>query len=171
MQIDKQIVIKDSCIIFDLIDLNLIDHFFQLDYIVMTTSLVVNEITDISQLMEVKKYIENGNLIKDQKGQFDSINEIYAECSGLSLPDCSVLELANRENGIILSADKSLRNESERRKIEVHGVLWIVKELISREVISAKQAIEKLSIYTTINERAPQKEIKNLINDIKIEIN
>ena len=60
-----KILINDSCILFDLVDLNLIQDFFQLDYEFYTTPEVIGEITDNNQLSKVKKNISDETLIVD----------------------------------------------------------------------------------------------------------
>lgn len=169
MKNNNKIVIKDSCILFDLIDLQLTDYFFELDIYVNTTQHVIEEITDKAQQIEINKYITNGKLIVDSKGSFESIQTIFNDCKGLSLADCSVLELTIRLNGIILSSDKSLRNESEKRKFTVHGILWIIEKLCDKNIITREVAINKLEIYPKINDRAPKIEIESLIKTLKQE--
>ena len=162
----KQIVIKDACILFDLVDLNLLKDFFQLEVIALTTPQVIGEITNEIQWNEISKFIESGQLEIDADGEYGAIQELYDEYSGLSLPDCSVLELAIRKDAIIYSSDGSLRKIATRRNLSVRGVLWIVEELHYKGFLSSIESIEKLNLYENVNERAPVKEIKNLISKI-----
>lgn len=159
----KQIVVKDACILFDLVDLNLLGDFFQLEFIALTTPQVIGEITNEVQWNEISKFIEGGQLQIDADGEFGAIQELFDEHSGLSLPDCSVLELAIRKNAIIYSSDGGLRKISAQRKITVRGILWIVEELHSKGILGKEISLEKLALYQTINQRAPLKEIQNLI--------
>ena len=162
----KEIVIKDACILFDLVDLNLLEDFFQLEVYAFTTPQVIGEITNETQWEEVSKFINNGNLQIDADGEFEVIEGIFDEYAGLSIPDSSVLELAIRRNAIIFSSDGSLRKISIKKNLTVRGVLWIVEELYSREFLSKEVAIEKLDLYEMINQRAPIKEIKKLIDKL-----
>lgn len=166
-----KIVIKDSCILFDLIDLQLTACFFELDINVNTTQHVIDEITDDNQLMEIQKYIANGKLTIDKNGSFESIQIIFNQCKGLSLADCSVLELSERLQGVILSSDKSLRSEGQRRSFTVHGVLWVIENLCNKKIITREAAINKLELYPKINDRVPKTEIANLINSLQLQPN
>jgi hypothetical protein len=74
-----------------------------------------------------------------------------------------VLELALRKHAIIYSSDSSLRKISVKQGLMVRGILWIIEELHITGALSKVQAIEKLNLYEIINQRAPMKEIKNLI--------
>jgi hypothetical protein len=164
MSIENKILIKDSCILFDLLDLGLLQAFFQMDFDVSTTQYVISEITNEVQLSDVNHYILTKKLIIDTVGTFDSIQELYLENPGLSYADCSVLELAKRKNGVILSADKSLRKVAKKGEIEVKGMLWVIRQLVDNQRITVKCAIEKLELYPQINSRVPIKEISELIN-------
>jgi predicted nucleic acid-binding protein len=157
-----QIVIKDACILFDLIDLKLLASFYNLNLVVMTTPQVLSEITDETQMAEIDQYIQNGQLKIDHFDSLEAIVEIVDNNPGLSFTDASVLELANRIDATILSSDKSLRNESQRRGIVVRGMLWILEELYIQKIVELELLLEKLKQYPTINKRAPKTEIENL---------
>ena len=124
----KEIVIKDACILFDLVDLNLLEDFFQLEVSAFTTPQVFNEITNETQWEEVSKFIDNGKLQIDADGKFEVIAALYDEHAGLSIPDSSVLELAIRKDAIIYSSDGSWRKISVKKNLTVRGVLWIVEK-------------------------------------------
>lgn len=163
----KEIVIKDACILFDLVDLNLLEDFFQLAVSAFTTPQVIGEITDETQWKEVSKYINNGNIQIDADGEFEVIAALYDEHPGLSIPDSSVLELAIRKEAIIYSSDGSLRKISTRKNLIVRGILWIIEEMCTKGILSKKQALEKLKLYTEINQRAaPKNEIEKLISKL-----
>ena len=149
--------------LFDLVDLNLLEDFFQLDYQFYTTPQVISEITDEYQLNEIEKYINRNSLIVESSGILESILVIFDKYPGLSFTDSSVLELSIRLNGILLSSDKGLRNITRRNNLEVKGVLWIITELVNNKIITKETAVHKLKMYPDINLRAPVNEIKKLI--------
>ncbi len=163
MSVEKDIVIQDACIIFDLIDLGLIGHFFELKLTVFTTPQVIAEITDPDQLEVIKAFIENGRLGVDREGDFDKVEEIFNTTSGLSYTDCSVLELALRRSWTVLSSDLSLRKATMKNGLIVRGVLWIIDELVVQKIIDSEKAIKNLNSYLQINSRAPKYEIHEMI--------
>ena len=163
----KEIVIKDACILFDLVDLNLLEDFFQLEVVAFTTSQVIGEITDEQQWEAISKFIKNGKLLIDDDGTLEEITRINGEYPGLSLPDSSVLELAIRKSAIVYSSDGSLRKASTKEGITVRGIIWVIAELHSLKLLTTETAVAKLNIYEAINQRAPLKEIKNLISKIQ----
>jgi hypothetical protein len=163
----REIIIKDACILFDLVDLNLLEDFFQLEVSAFTTPQVIGEITDETQWNVISKFIEIEKLKIDAEGKYEVIAQLYDENPGLSIADSSVLEIAIRKNAIIYSSDGILRKISVKRDITVRGVLWIIEELYKREILSREIAIEKLNLYEKINQRAPIKEILVLKNKMQ----
>lgn len=160
MMLDEtKILIKDSCILFDLLDLNLVNEFFTLDYEIYTTPQVISEITNEAQLEIINGFVLNRKLKIDKEGSFESIQDLSENYPGLSFTDCSVLELAIRLDGVILSADRTLRNTAIRNSLKVKGMLWIINLLIETGVISDETALEKIKLYPLVNKRAPLKEL------------
>ncbi len=162
-----EIVIQDTCILFDLVDLTLLKYFFQLELMVHTTPQVISEIQTENYKKEIEEHINNGSLNVEKKGTLDAILKIYQEFAALSLADSSVLECAIRKNAVIFSSDGSLRKISKRKEVVVRGTLWIIEELHSKKMITKEIAIEKLKLYSVVNGRAPIKDINNLISKLK----
>jgi hypothetical protein len=160
---NEKVIIKDACILFDLLDLGLLESFYRLQLTVITTPEVIAEITDDEQLAEIQPYIDKGLLQVDQFGVFETILAIVDVNPGLSLTDAAVLETALRRDAVVLSSDKSLRNESARRGLVVKGLLWVIEELYDQRMLSLEVVIDKLELYPQVNSRAPKTEISNLI--------
>lgn len=158
----KEIVIKDACILFDLVDLNLLEDFFQLELIAFTTPQVIGEITNEHQRAEIEKYIENGKLQIDKEGAIDEISSLNDQYPGLSFADSSVLELAIRIDAVIYSSDGALRKATIKKGLVVRGVLWIIEKLYEKGMISKEVVLKRLNSYALINQRAPVKEIEEL---------
>lgn len=159
----KEIVIKDACILFDLVDLNLLSDFFQLELIAFTTPQIIAEIRRETQWIEIAKFIENGKLIIDSNGLNESIAEIFNKYNGLSYEDSSVLELALRKQAIVYTSDGRLRKISERNNLKVRGILWIIDELCAMNIISNQEAIDQLQKYSEINKRIPINDVNKLL--------
>jgi rRNA maturation endonuclease Nob1 len=163
----EEIVIKDSCIIIDLIELGLIDIFFGLGLVVYTTPNVLGEITEPDQAVIVKRLIVSGQLKIEGTGSFATISSIASENLALSFADSSVLELAIRLKATVLTSDGSLRKVTLSKEIKVRGCLWIIEELVNLELITVEAALQKLDDYPKINDRSPKKEIADLIGKLK----
>lgn len=165
-----EIVIKDACILFDLIDLDLMEAFYTLPVSVLTTPQVINEIEEESQLEIVNRFVDTNELIVDGDGDLDEIENILSTNKGLSFADSSVLELAIRKNGCVLSSDGQLRIVTTKNDLAVRGLLWVIRELVNNFILTRPEAIAKLKQYPEINSRAPKAEIKELIATLEFEI-
>jgi predicted nucleic acid-binding protein len=160
------VVIKDACILFDLIDLDLLETFYLLDVTPVTTGFVVSEVLDETQAALLAEDIKAGKLTIYNDGDVTKIAALSVEHTGLSFADCSVLELSFRVPGLILSADKSLRNEAKRRGLVVKGLLWVINQLFENEILSKEECLAKLEQYPLINPRTPKKDIQLLKDKI-----
>ena len=150
----------------DLIELDLMESFYKLKLKIITTNQVVSEITDIKQSDILKELISAGVVQVDNNGKFENINNLYQACPGLSFTDCSVIELAVRKKGFILSSDGGLRKYAHLNSISVNGVLWIIEELVNKKILTLENALSKLALYLDINDRAPKKDIATLIKKL-----
>lgn len=166
MSVKREIVIKDACVLFDLMDLEILPLFYELDIVVFTTPQVIAEITDEEQLREVNQYIDSGKLLIDVFGSVETIIVIIDANPGLSFTDGSIIELASRKHATVLSSDKSLRKESERRGLTVRGVLWVIEKLERNQLLTVAKALELLGKYHKVNVRAPLTEIDKLIKKL-----
>lgn len=162
-----EVVIKDACILFDLLDLELLGSFYELKLMVITRPEVLAEITDEDQLGQLQPYIDSGNLQIDGVDVLEIAMAIVETNPGLSLTDAAVLETASRREATILSSDKSLRNESTRRGIAVRGLLWVLEELFNEGVLPSEVVLEKLALYPEVNRRAPKTEIASLVTRLQ----
>lgn len=161
-----EIFVIDSCVLFDLIDLGLIQAFFDLKYKTYTTHYVLSEFSDQEQDMLINQYVQTNRILIDSQISINVVHNLYIEYPGLSLTDCSVLSSAEINDCILLSSDKRLRNVATRKGLKVRGVLWIINELVEKKMITASEAITSLKEYPAINSRVPL----NAINKIIIEL-
>jgi predicted nucleic acid-binding protein len=168
VSIEKTIVIKDACILIDLVDLDLLEAFYQLEVTAVTTGFVIAEILDEEQAVAVRKVVSDGKLTVYDDGDIAEITALTDQHPGLSFADCSVLELAFRVPGIILSADGSLRNEAKRRQLTVKGSLWVLNQLVEQNFMTKAECLVKLDLYPRVNSRAPKRDIQLLINKLNV---
>lgn len=166
MSAEPFVVIKDACILVDLIDLKLLEPFYLLEVTPVTTGFVVAEILDEAQAALVQQSIADGKLTVYDDGDILEITALYEEHAGLSFADCSVLDLSLRVPGLLLSSDKSLRNEAKRRELVVKGLLWVINQLFENQILSKTECLLKLEQYPLINPRTPKKDIQLLIDKL-----
>jgi len=162
-----KILINDACVFFDLIDLDLVDAFFSMDYDFFTSIHVLNEFLYEPQKELIVKYIETGELIIDNCSDISDTINLFENFPVLSYSDCSLLELAMRMEAILITSDKSLRNIAAKYSVKVIGTLGVIKKLVSERIITNEEAINKLYEYLKINDRAPVDQTKKMIIELE----
>jgi len=153
------LLVNDANILIDLLKIDLMDAFFQLKYEFHVTDLVVKEVIE-DNVSEMHSYIENGRLHK-KSFSFEELMEIQSlktAHKALSIPDCSCLFHAGQLSARLLTGEAALRKIAGENNIRVHGILWILDQLVGQEVITKKQAHDKLSELKKINPRLPARE-------------
>lgn len=161
------VTIHDTNILIDIIELELLGEFFNLDFKFHTTDFVLNEISQTFQKQEIKKFQSEFMIKTFDSSSLIKLADIHNTYKTLSIEDISVMELATEIDGILCTGDKALKTIARLRGVEVHGVLWIISQLVQQGVLSKDVAVIKLQKLKTINIRLPNslidKAIKNLI--------
>lgn len=126
-------------------------HFFQLDiYIHTTTSVYFELYSEQQQVLKAYQSVDR-LIVHNLKGEdFLQIqSEPYPK--SLSETDKSVLHVANKLNACVLSSDKTVRNCAKNKYIEYHGMIWIFDKLIEANILSKKDAADKLQQLVATN--------------------
>jgi predicted nucleic acid-binding protein len=162
------LLVNDASILIDLLKADLIEPFFQLEFELHVSDLVANEIQEKNATL-LDAFVSNGKLMK-KTFDFEELMEIQlleVQYNGLSVPDCSCLYLSEKLSATLLTGDAALRKIAEQNNIPVHGLLWILDELVKNNLISRKTAFERLTYIISINPRLPNVECKKRLNKWK----
>jgi rRNA-processing protein FCF1 len=138
-----RIIINDANILIDLVQLDLMNEFIQLELDLKTTDFVYEELND-EQKKVVAAFVESGDIeiiVTHEDVDLNSIVRILTSSSGLSFEDCSVLHYASKLNGIFLSGDGKLRKQALAKGIPVRGILFIFDQLLLNNLITFENAI------------------------------
>jgi len=152
-------LVNDANILIDLLKIDLLEAFFQLNYDFQVTDMVVAEITE-DNVDELDVFFEKQRLVK-QTFTFEELAQIQllqVEHAGLSTPDCSCLYISQKFEATFLTGDSALRRVAEQKAIAVHGVLWIFDEMVANGLLSKSDAADKLEELMVLNQRLPQTE-------------
>lgn len=156
------IVVNDANILIDLVKLQLLSHFFGLDFLFYTTDLVLAELHD-EQKAELDPFIEDGKLQVQEisEDQFYEIMAIKLEKPGLSEQDCSAFYQAQFLEAILITSDNALRKFAETKALDVHGILWVFDQMVDARTLPPALATSKLDeLCNSINPKLnlPKKE-------------
>lgn len=81
--------------------------------------------------------------------------------SSLSLPDCFALTCAMRDDHILLTGDRVLRNEAKARTRPVFGLLWLLDRVAESGVVTNQvlhEGLTRISVHPTC--RLPADEVR-----------
>ena len=164
------LLVNDANILIDLAKINLLESFFTLRHEFHVTDFVVGEIRD-GTLEALHHYFEHGVLLKKSFSyeELTQIQLLEVEHRQLSIADCSCLFHAGALTSDLLTGDAALRKTAEQAGISVHGILWVLDELVSQKIISKKMAHESLSRLVSLNPRLPEADCRTRLNKWKKE--
>lgn len=161
----EKIVVNDTNVFIDLLDVGLLDKFFLLPWEIHTTDFVMWELLREGQHEVVEAYKHAGKL---NVAEFDfeellAINNLHKRFklnTNVSLTDCSVWYYAKQNDYTLLTGDRKLRNSAVNEGVEVRGIIHIFDELVKTGTITSDIATDKLALLKELNPRLPQNEIE-----------
>lgn len=146
-----KIAITDACIFIDLYNLQLTDSFFKLNYEIHTSYDIIDELyehqKDLLKAYQSSEKLTVHNLEEEDWHKIEKMKLPKA----LSPNDKTVLYLADKNQCMVLSSDKTVRQQAKKLCCEYHGMLWIFDQLIENKLLNEKVAINKIEKLFTNN--------------------
>jgi hypothetical protein len=126
-----KIAITDACIFIDLIEYRLIHPFFKLDIEIHTSYEVRMEIGEHHDVLEGYK---TSGLLCVHTLNAEQMKDVFTlnVPKGLSFPDRTVVYLARMLDAFVLTSDSLLRGYC-KTICEVHGLIWVLRQLLEQE--------------------------------------
>ena len=152
------VVVSDTNIFIDLFKIGLLNAFFTLPWEIHTTDFVISELKEPSQNAVAKAFIKQKRL-KVGTLSSEDLTEILlcrnATGKKVSFTDYSVCFYAKKNGYTLLTGDGPLRKVAESEGIPVHGILYLLDELITNGILAPLSATEALKHLKSINPRLP----------------
>ncbi len=161
------IIITDTNVFIDLIRSGALSHFFQLNYEICTTDLVVEEVKVPEQQQQLETFQANGRLkiIPLESAEIRDAVQMPTRWELKGIVDRTVLLKAIHLQCMVLSGDGNLRKECEHRGLEVHGAIWVIREIWRTNLAETEYLLEMLDALGG-NRRLPEKELEKLRREI-----
>lgn len=162
-----RLVVTDTNVFIDLMNVDALTAFFALAFEVHTTDFVVNEL-DLDQQELLLPFRGKGQLVVAcfsvaEVKEFEMMRTKVV----IQFTDRSVVYLAMRFKGMILSGDKNLWKECKARKLDVHGSVWVIEQIWNKRLLPPVSCIERLENLKKTNARLPKDKIDALIERIR----
>ena len=158
-----KIAITDANIFIDLIYVELLDNLFEIDIEIHTTLNVVDELNQ-NQQKALFTFAKKNQLTIHKQEVLDIPDDIKNN-RRLSDSDKSVFSLALELDAFILSGDGMIRKISYTKKIEIHGIFWLLDKFLESKLITKKNARQRLKNLMEYNKRLPTDECEKRISD------
>lgn len=161
------IIITDTNVFIDLIQSGALSHFFQLNYEICTTDLVVEEVKVPEQQQQLEAYQKSGRLeiITLESTEIRDAVQLPTHWELKGIVDRTVLLKAIHLQCMVLSGDGNLRKECEHRGLDVHGSIWVIREIWLAELADSEQLLGMLEVLGR-NTRLPERELEKLRKEI-----
>lgn len=142
----------------------LIDCFFRLPFLFIAPDVIIEELKE----PDGKKLISLGLRKVELAGkEVQQVIELAGRYPAPSRADLFALTLAKTRHGVLLTGDRHLRKAAEQEKVQVHGTLWILDQLVNREIITPIQAAQALEKMLAKGRRLPRFECKRRLKKWK----
>ena len=83
-----------------------------------------------------------------------------------SVNDLLALVLAKDNEALLLTGDKALREVANIYKVEVHGTIWLVDQMIQKKIITIEIARIAFQYMKNFGSRLPWKEVDKLLGSV-----
>ena len=104
-------------------------------------------------------------VIEFSEAEIEDIFNLKQSTRGnVSYQDCAVWFCAKKINAAILTGDKSLTIRAKNDNIEVHGLLYVLDQMVCHNIIPTNLAADKLEELAKENKRLPEDIINEFIH-------
>jgi predicted nucleic acid-binding protein len=117
---------------------------------------------------ELRKHHSNLRYLGLQSIELDGETVEYAgrlvqkyAATGAGTNDLLVLALAWQEECPLLTGDPRLRDAAENEKVEAHGTLWLVDQIVNAGLIRPKRARQAYDAMRKAGRRLPWEEVED----------
>lgn len=164
----QKIVVNDSNVFIDLLDVELLDFFFSLPWEIHTTDTVMLELTNEGQHDVVQQFVDNKRLRiatfdSKQLTEIISMHSKLRDKTNVSFTDCSVWYYAKSKQYPLLTGDRKLSSSASHDGVEVRGILYVFDALVEHGIIKANDATSRLRQLRLSNPRLPKEEVERRI--------
>jgi predicted nucleic acid-binding protein len=156
-----KVAVKDANVLIDLVEGDLLGLWFRLGIETHVPDLVLAEIKHPEHRRMVLAMVEAGNLRVEtfsptQLTQIGSYKQRYR----ISLADASAILLAEVMQATLLSGDRLVRKGGQSLSIDVRGLLWVIDELVVRELLRTAEAAVRLERVVDAGAHLPAEQVQ-----------
>jgi PIN domain nuclease of toxin-antitoxin system len=164
-----KLAITDVSVLFDLFNVGVLPEFFGLNIEIYTTDFIYNEIKQSDEIKEFELFVRSGKLkiIVVEESEQETIADMNLKYTNRSIADKTAIYKAIQMDCILLTCDDKLKKEALDKRLEVHGSIWVIDQLIENGKLDGRRAIEAFVSLKMANAWLPLDEIDTRISNLK----
>lgn len=148
-------LVLDANVWIDLVNGQLASVIFNLDCEILSTDLVIHEVRGLDE----ERLVELGLRIESLSGEdIQRLINLSKSIAGVSVRDLSAYMLAQEREALLITGDRRLRNYAAQEGVRVHGILWLLDQVVEVEAINPERAARSLEAIRVHGARLPQTE-------------
>ncbi len=156
------VYVVDTSILVDLYLGGLLDDLFRLPFRLFTADVIVAELLE----PDGEELVERGLSVGELNGtQVREVFRLASRDHRASTNDFFALVLARSLGATLLTGDKYLSGVAQEEGVPVHGVLWVLDELVRLQVTTPLAAAEALRRMLTAGSRLPRAECQKRLKE------
>ena len=159
-------MIKDACLMIDLLKGSILDLWLQLKIETWLTDWVLRGLHP-AQAEELTAYIDSSriNLRIITEDEYVKIHALRSRsfARGLSPEDLSSIHVAQEGGMMLLAGNGILKKHAADLSIDVQGTLWVFEKLVSSKLLPPGAAALKLTKLLECGRRLPEEECEQLL--------
>lgn len=147
--------VVDTNVLFDVRNGGIVAQFLRLPMPVYVPDVIIDEVLDGSGEL----FLAHGIRKRELTGlQMVEAQHLRRQRSKVSFNDMCALVVARYSRATLLTGDKTLRNFANELDVDVHGVLWVLDELVRLGTLNEINAARCLNMMIEMGSRLPQDE-------------
>ena len=152
----RLVCVSDSSLLIDLRAGRLLTAAFRLPWDWLAPDVVIAELRSLPVDELMRPGLRQIELPGREVRQVEQLAERYRRPSRT---DLFALVAARMRSAILLTGDRHLRRAAEQEGVSVHGVLWLVDELVRLGIVTGPDAAAALRAMVEVGSRLPKAEV------------
>lgn len=156
------VYVSDTNIWIDFRHAGLLEVLFDLPFKLCCTDFVLDELKDFDAAHLIRRGLQVECF--DDAG-VARLFELTSTHNNSSLADVSCYQLAKDTGRPLLTGDGQLRKQALKKRLTVHGALWLLDRLVEHGTVTPTQAAIGLESMLDRGARLPQEECRRRLHD------
>ena len=146
-------LVIDTSILIDLHRGGVLEICFRLPFRFLAPDVIIAEShTPNAEALVTRGWLEEVGFSREEVEQVLALVEAWRQ---VSTNDLFAFLAARREQAILLTGDKALRSVARRHRVEVHGIFWLLEQMVTHDLLSPRKAAQALRAMRMQGSRLP----------------